>query len=164
MSCRKLGRTFRAACVLAGGLLLLVLAWTPQNAAQTPTPPCPLATRVPLWVDPVPPQTDRLTETVVVHIGDGDAVTVTCESGVYGVQGSFDTYAHPARVEVALFPLATHHLAVEAHVRRVEKWGCIYGGYTLRTSHDRYGDPLVIRQWSESGSKRYLPLILVSDR
>lgn len=168
---------YRLMVALGGAVLLLALTWTllptapalappgPWDAtvvpAQTPTPTiCPVATPVPLWVDPVPAYTNRLTETVVVYIGYGEAVTVTCESGVYGVQGDFDIHAHPARVEVALSPLTTHHLEVEAQVKLVEQWGCLYGGYTLRATTDLHGSPLVIRQIGESGSVRYLPLVL----
>jgi hypothetical protein len=156
---------------LACGLLLLAAAWValgaaprtasaPENEPATPTPTiCPQATPEPLWVEPVPATTDQLTETVVVYIGHGEAVTVTCESGAFVQEGDFDAYAHPARVEVALRPGVAHHLWVCARVQRIEQWGCLYGGYTLCTKHDRYGAPLVVRQQAGSGSVRFLPIV-----
>jgi hypothetical protein len=156
---------------LACGLLLLAAAWTvlgaapqtasaPENETATPTPTiCPQATPEPLWVEPVPSHTYRLTETVVVYIGHGEAVTVTCESGAFVQEGDFDAYAHPARVEVPLLLGVTHHLWVCAQVERIEQWGCLYGGYTLCTEHDRYGAPLVVRQQAGSGSVRFLPIV-----
>jgi hypothetical protein len=122
---------------LACGLLLLAAAWTvlgavpqttsaPENEPATPTPTiCPQATPEPLWVEPVLSHTHRLTATVVVYIGHGEAVTVTAESGAFVQEGSFDAYAHPARVEVALLPGVTHHLEVCARVQRIEQWGCL---------------------------------------
>jgi hypothetical protein len=168
----------RAGLGLASGvLLLLAVAWAslgrPPTGVQvaandsplpTPTPTtCPSATPEPLWVDPVPAYTEQLTETVVVYIGNGEAVTVRTESGDFVLEGDFDAYAHPARVEVALDPGLTHSLRVYARVRRIEQGGCEYGGYTLSTIQDRYGKPLVIRQVGEAGAVRFLPLLYSGD-
>ena len=91
--------------------------------------------------------TDLLTQTLIVRIGNGDAVTVTTASGVFTRTGSFGTYGNPAAVEVSLLADTTHHLSVAAHVRRVINWGgCVYGDYTLSTDRDRNGAPLVIQQ------------------
>jgi hypothetical protein len=178
MTLKKPGRTItRAAFALAAVVLLLVLVWIgglalaagrppragAEDATETPEPTptvtvCPVGTPEPLWVDPVPDLTDRLTQTVVVYIGNGEAVTVSAETGDFCVQGSFDASAHPARVEITLRPDLIHHLTVVARVRRIEQWGCVYGGYTLRTTVDRYGSPLVIRQ-EGGGEVRYFPLL-----
>jgi hypothetical protein len=97
-------------------------------------------------------------QTVVVFIGNGEAVTVTAESGTFAQQGDYDAYAHPASVEIALWPQVTHHLTVYGKVKRIVFDGCVYGGYTLSTRWDRYGAPLVIRQHSETGTILYLPV------
>jgi hypothetical protein len=95
--------------------------------------------------------TDLLTQTLIVRIGNGDAVTVTLESGVFTSTGEFGVYGNPASVALTLLPDTLHHLQVQAHVRRVIGWGgCIYGDYTLGTSHDRNGAPLVIQQITAS--------------
>jgi hypothetical protein len=52
---------------------------------------------------------------------------------------------------------------VQARVRTVYQWGCQYGGYTLSTSRDRSGAPLVIEHVRATATPRprlYLPLIL----
>ena len=108
---------------------------------------CPQPTPEPLWVDPVISPTDLLAQTLIVRIGNGDAVTVTAESGVFTSTGSFGTYGNPAAVELRLLPDTIHHLSVAAHVRRVIQWGgCVYGDYTLNTDRDRNGAPLAIQQ------------------
>jgi len=112
-----------------------------------------------LWVEPVISPTERLTQTVIVRIGNGEAVTVTAESGVFAVTGTFNAYGNPAGVTVALLPNTVHNLTVQARVRRIEQWGCIYGGYTLNTIHDRSGRRLVIEQRLPA-LKRYLPLFM----
>jgi WD40 repeat protein len=89
-------------------------------------------------VEPVTSPTDQLSQTVVVHMGNMEAVTITAESGVFASAG-------PA-VEVALLRNTVHHLEVVAKVRLIEWGGCKYGGYTLRTSRDKNGARLVIEQ------------------
>lgn len=134
----------------------------PQQNTPTPSPTptlCPTTTPEPLWVEPVISPTDLLTQTITVRIGNGEAVTVTAESGVFTVTGSFGVYANPAQVVIDLLPATTHHLNVWAKVRRVEHWGCVYGDYTLYTARDRNGWPLLIDQKPVTHSL-YLPMIL----
>jgi hypothetical protein len=119
---------------------------TPPSATPTSTF-CPQTTPEPLWVEPVTSPTDLLAQTLIVGIGNGDAVTVTTASGVFTRTGDFGAYGNPARVEISLLPDTTHHLSVAAHVRRVIGWGgCVYGDYTLSTDRDRTGAPLIIQQ------------------
>ena len=127
------------------------------TASPTPTR-CPSTTPEPLWVEPVISPTNLLTQTITVRIGNGEAVTVTAESGVFTATGSFNAYGNPARVTVDLLAGVTHNLEVRARVRKIEQAGCIYGGYTLYTTRDRYGQPLVIEQ--VAGRSYYLPLAL----
>ena len=128
------------------------------TASPTPTV-CPMATSEPLWVEPVISPTDLLTQTITVRIGNGEAVTITAESGVFTTTGSFDAYFNPARVPIDLLKGVTHHLDVQARVRKIEQWGCTYGGYTLHTQNDRYGQPLLIEQKPFARSC-YLPMIM----
>ena len=155
---------------LAASVPLLSLAWadlttTPTQARSVPQDttdpmaPCPVATPEPLWVKPVVTHTDRLAQTVVVFIGNGEAVTVAAESGIFAEQGDFDAYAHPASVEIALWPYVTHHLTVYGRVKTIVVSDCVYGGYTLSTRRDRYGDPLVIRQQGGTGTILFLPVV-----
>lgn len=124
---------------------------TPTHPTSTPvltiTPtghPCSPPTAEPLWVEPVTSPTDRLSQVVTVRIGHGEAVTITTVSGVFGVTGTFDAYANPALVAVDLLPDTTHSLQVAAHVWAYNPGnGCIYA-YTLTTTYDRNGDPLII--------------------
>ena len=98
-------------------------------------------------MEPVTSPTDLLSQTLIVRIGNGDAVTVTTASGVFTRTGNFSAYGNPALVELKLLPNVTHTLHVVAHVRRVAGWGgCTYGDYTLSTDRDRNGAPLVIQQ------------------
>jgi hypothetical protein len=130
----------------------------------TPTPNdpanCPKATAEPFWVEPVISPTRHLTQTIVVFLGNGEAVTVTCESGTYSYHGAFDAYHTPARVVINLLPHAFHRLEVTGKVRITGGYnGCIYGGYALRTTRDRYGDPLLIEQRPLEPAV-WLPLVL----
>jgi len=116
-------------------------------AAEAPLSfPCPVATQEPFWVDPVTSPTDQFTQVVTVHLGNGEAVTVTARSGVFAVTGDFDAYFHPASVTVALLTDTVHHLTVFGKVRTFVHDGCVYGGYTLYTDRDKFGVPLVIWQ------------------
>jgi hypothetical protein len=115
-----------------------------------------------LQVAPLQSPTERLVQTVTVYIGNGDRVVITTESGTFTVTGSFDAALNPALVEVSLLPNRTHHLEVNAHVRRiVHPSGCISGDYTLTTRTDANGRPLVIEQ----GPRRiFLPFLVVAVR
>jgi hypothetical protein len=94
-------------------------------------------------VDPVTSPTDQLTQVITVHIGNGEEVRVVTESGTFTVTGSVGRFM----VEISLLPNTVHHLEVFARVRQVTSWdGCIYGGYTLRTTTDDQGAPLTIAQ------------------
>jgi hypothetical protein len=120
----------------------------PIKPTSTPTPSatptltpviCPLATAENLAVDPVTSPTDELAQWVTVHMGNMEMVTITAESGVFA--------APDGHVEVQLLPDTVHHLEVVARVRTiVNPDGCVYGGYTLHTTTDRYGAPLLIVQ------------------
>jgi hypothetical protein len=46
-------------------------------------------------------------------------------------------------------------------VRTVDQGGCVYGGYTLSTTHDRNNLPLTIVQL---GKSVYLPIQLVNTQ
>lgn len=119
----------------------------------TPTPTmrtaCPRATPEPLSVDPVVSPTDELRQYVGVR-GHGDRVEVVTESGHFVVTGDFSP-GRSASVEVSLLPGRTHHLEVLAHVRETVRNGCVFGGYTLRTTTDLHGAPLTIVQGSDHG-------------
>jgi WD40 repeat protein len=70
-------------------------------------------------------------------MGNMEMVTITAESGVFTAADGY--------VEVQLLPDTAHHLQVVARVRTlVNPDGCVYGGYSLRTTTDRYGAPLLI--------------------
>ena len=118
-------------------------AQTGSPALEVPTTspayPCPQATPELLEVEPVTSPTEALSQTVVVHMGNMEAVTVAVESGVFTAPGGL--------VAVDLLPNTTHHLEVTAKVKQVtDSHGCTYGGYTLSTTRDRIGAPLVIVQ------------------
>jgi hypothetical protein len=101
---------------------------------------CPQATPEFLWVEPVTSPTNQLTQTVTVHMGNLEVVTITTESGAFTATGQ------PAHVEVALLPDRNHHLQVVARVAEIWSGGCRYGGYTLDTRRDRNGNLLIIEQ------------------
>jgi|GEM_PF-2688980 len=141
---------------IAGPLLSSEIA---PISPQTPIPTfCPTATPEPLWVDPVLSPTGREAQTIVVYLGNGEAVTVTCESGTFTQTGSFGAY-WPARVKIDLLPDTVHHLRVDGRVRRIEQGGCLYGGYTLSTNRDRYDAPLIIVQRTDLPTS-WLPIVL----
>lgn len=140
-----------------------------QTLLPTPSPtatpwrsePCPRATAEPFWVEPVTSPTGHLTQTITVFLGNGEAVTVTCESGTFSQQGAFDAYTRPALVIIDLLSEATHHLKLIGKVRITGEYnGCIYGGYALSTTTDRYGEPLVIEQHPQV-PVLWLPLLLI---
>jgi len=112
------------------------------TATSTPTCPPP-STPEPLWVDPVMSPTFALTQTVTVYLGRGRTVTVRSEAGTAVVNGFFDAYTNPAYVTINLLPDTTHHLEVAGLVEYAP--GCFY---TLRTTSDRNGNPLIIVQQS----------------
>ena len=134
--------------------ILTLPALLPGDTPAATIPPCPRATPEPLWVDPVISTTNLLTQTIVVYIGNGEYVSVSGESGVFTQTGDFSSFNTPARVEINLLANTRHNLEVSARVKQVEQNGCIYGGYTLMTTRDRDGNPLVIDQ---TGYSLFLP-------
>ena len=118
-----------------------------ETATPMPTPTiCPQATPQPLWVEPVVSPTNLLTQTITVYLGDGEQVTVTSESGTFTTTGDFTWNNNPALVTIDLLPDTMHHLTVSGRVKLREQGGCTYGGYTLTTQSDRFGQPLLITQ------------------
>jgi len=73
-----------------------------------------------------------------------EEITIVTESGTFVSNTGF--------VEITLLPNAIHHLEVRGKVLRVEGTGelngCLYGGYTLVTTFDEAGEPLVVEQRS----------------
>jgi WD40 repeat protein len=123
----------------------LVPPSTQTTAKVSPTIPCPVPTQELFWVEKPTSPTDQLSQVVIVHIGNGEKVTVIAESGTFTSGGDSSTFS--GRVEITLIPNTVHHLEVIAQVRKiVDSNGCTYGGYTLRTTRDRSGAPLVIVQ------------------
>jgi len=132
------------------------------TATPTPSPTptfCPQATPEPLWVEPVVSPTDRLTQTIVVNIGNCETVTVTTASGVFTATGSFGAVGNPASVAIDLLPGVTHDLTVAARVRSSSSGGCPFGGYTLTTQQDRNGGALRIVQQAAGVQRGFLPVI-----
>jgi hypothetical protein len=115
----------------------------PTETAVPPTVDCPIATQEVFLVEPVASSTDQLSQVITVYIGNGEEVTVVTESGTFTATGILGPYL----VEISLLPNTEHHLEVIAKVRQVVGWsGCLYGGYTMTTTIDRYGAPLTIIQ------------------
>lgn len=120
----------------------------PTQGATTVSPEssevvqCPVATPEFFNVEPVTSPTNELSQIVTVDLGNGETITITAESGTF--TAPFDTF--PKEIEITLLPDMTHNLTVEGRVREVVQGECIYGGYTLSTTRDRYGDTLVIEQ------------------
>lgn len=99
-----------------------------------------------LWVEPVISPTDRFTQSITVNLGNWEAVTVTAPSGVFAVQNN--NLDSPAHVTIALLANTEHELRVSGAVRAWGYGGCLYPGYTLETTQDRSGSPLIIVQAS----------------
>ena len=117
----------------------------------TPTPIlCPRATAEPFMVGYLSP-TELTTQTLSVHIGNGDAVTVTAPSGIYTSTGDY-TFALPARVTVDLLSDQINEMTVAAHVRAVTQGTCAYGNYTLT-------EKISIRQQTSPIFRIFAPLI-----
>lgn len=118
---------------------------TKATPEASPTFPCPVPTQELLWVEAPESPTDLLSQDVLVHIGNGEALTVTTESGTFTTRGESGT--PPSHVTIDLLPNTVHHLEIVAQVKRITSAdGCTYGGYTMRTTKDRFGSPLVIVQ------------------
>ena len=141
------------------GIMLSVLGGPAESPAGLPITPtaCPVATEEYFLVDPVTSPTTSFTQTVYVYLGNGEAATITAESGVFAYHGDFG-FSNPAEVEMALLPNTTHHLLVTGKVKLVESNGCWYGGYTMNRTADINGDPLVIKQQFPVVTTLYLPV------
>lgn len=161
---RRMTWAVLVAIALTAGALFLALGTSSTLFAQgdptatptvtvTPSPTlCPMGTPEPLWVDPVISPTSLLTQTIRVAIGNGEAVTVTTQTGVFTTTGTFGAM-HPALVTINLAPNATNDLTVTARVRQISlPGGCPAGGYTLQTTRDRDGGPLRIVQQSATAT------------
>ncbi len=135
------------------GLVVLVLAFAlvfvlnqsgdGTTAVATPTPtayPCPLATPELLAVEPVTSPTTERTQTIRVTLGNGEEITVETASGTFTAAATFPA----TEITIDLLPNTTHELTVTGKVAEIQQGDCTYGGYTLSTRDDRYGDPLVI--------------------
>jgi hypothetical protein len=156
--------TIRVLLVVGIGVLGLLLLWWLLNPRQVASPgeepangntnvngdatdgdtaiQCPVATPELFTVEPVTSPTDELTQIITVDLGLGEAITITTESGTF--TAPFDEF--PKEIEISLLPNTTHNLTVEGRVQQVFQGDCVYGGYTLRTTTDRNGEPLVIEQ------------------
>lgn len=114
----------------------------PTAEVDAPATECPVATPEFFTVDPITSPTDQLTQVITVDLGNGETITVTGESGTF--TAPFDTF--PKEIEITLLPNTIHNLTVEGKVKEIAQGECVYGGYVLRTTTDRNGDPLVIEQ------------------
>ncbi|MEZ4518598.1 MAG: hypothetical protein R3C44_17845 [Chloroflexota bacterium] len=143
-SCTKRFSLVSLIAILVALLLVSGCRIFPQLGG-TPTPTqimCPEATPEYFDVYAVTSPTDQLTQVISAELGNGETITVTTESGVF--TAPVDTY--PTEIEITLLPNTTHNLTVEGKVREVQQGDCTYGGYTLSTTRDRDGQPLVIEQ------------------
>ncbi|TAK14684.1 MAG: hypothetical protein EPO32_00725 [Anaerolineae bacterium] len=116
--------------------------WPEADLPIAPTPTlCPLATPELFQVDPIPASTDQSSIIVHVYLGNLEEITVVAESG---------TFTSATRdVEVTLKPGILHHLEVHGKVLQIGEAGqCQYGGYTLTTTVDKNGSPLIVEQVS----------------
>lgn len=148
--------TTRILVLVGVGALFLLLVWwllNPRGVVSPGEEPgigvdvpvetlCPLATPEFFAVEPVTSPTDQLSQVISVDLGNGETLTVTTESGTF--TAPFDSF--PEEIEIALLPDTIHNLTVEGRVREVTQGECVYGGYTLTTTFDRIGEPLVIEQ------------------
>jgi hypothetical protein len=116
----------------------------PTGTAEPDPTICPIATQEIFFVEPVTSPTDQLTQVINVKIGNGEEVTVITESGTFSVNVNG---TNGFQVEISLLPNTVHHLEVIGRVRLVTNWdGCVYGGYTMSTTSDRYNNSLIIVQ------------------
>jgi hypothetical protein len=112
-----------------------------NGSEPTPTPyPCPEATPELLAVEPVMSPTAEQTQAIFVTLGNGEEITVETASGTVTAPATFPT----TEITIDLLPATVHELTVTGKVAKVQQGDCTYGGYTLTTTADRYGDPLVI--------------------
>lgn len=146
--------TTRVLLLIGLAVLALLLIWWLVNPGGVKSPAvesgddtpaaaeCPVATPEFFTVEPVTSPTGQLSQVITADLGNGEAITVTSESGTF--TAPFDTF--PKEIEITLLPNTTHNLTVEGRVREIVQGRCTYGGYTLTATTDRNGDPLVIEQ------------------
>lgn len=126
--------------VLVVGLIFYETAVAPDKETETPTPyPCPQATPELLAVEPVTSPTEAESQLIIVRLGNAETITITAESGEVSAPAVF-----PTEIELPLSPQTVHHLTVTGKVREIQQGDCTYGGYTLSTTTDKNGDPLII--------------------
>lgn len=94
-----------------------------------------------------------LTQTLTITLGHGRAITVTSEADTVVVTGTFDV-STPVWVNIPLLPNTTHHLLVKGQVEYAT--GCFY---TLGTTFDRNGSPLIIVQNSTIATPTSTPTL-----
>ncbi len=122
------------------GVVFFETAVAPDKETETPTPyPCPQATPELLAVEPVTSPTDADSQIITVRLGNGETITITAESGTVSAPATF-----PTEIELPLSPQTVHNLTVSGKVREIQQGNCTYGGYTLSTTTDKNGDPLII--------------------
>ncbi len=103
-------------------------------------------------------QSSVLTQTLTISLNNGETITVTAPAAIFVAAGGASGLPVPATVEIDLHPDSLNSLQGQGRVRVVQQNGCTYGGYTLTTSQDRLGNPLVIQQQSASHAL-YLPVL-----
>jgi hypothetical protein len=140
-----------------GRMSMMTSKASQPDLTATPTL-CPQATPELFYVEPVTSPTNQRRQIIDVYLGNSEAITVTAESGVFAELCATNNCSVP----IDLVPSVIHHLNVDGKVRVIDNGtGCIYGGYTLSTTRDRYGDALIIEQ---SGIPLFLPLVGSQDK
>ncbi|HYN87208.1 MAG TPA: GDSL-type esterase/lipase family protein [Ardenticatenaceae bacterium] len=127
-------------------------AGTPRS---TPTPSiaaCVDAKRVPFWVYPLESPWPFTSKTLQIYFPEGYTITVFSEAGRTTVDGPFPL-THPVSLTVPLLPYTTHHFTIVGRINNEE--GC---SYTLRTTHDLYGGPLLVSHYVRP-APIYFPLV-----
>jgi hypothetical protein len=133
--------------IAVAALVVLGLVWLfgGFSGDATPTPEaalCPEATPEYFDVLPVTSPTGETSQVVSAELGNGEVITITTESGTFVAPVT----TLPTEITVDLLPNTTHNLTVEGRVSEIQQGDCTYGGYTLTTTRDRDGGPLVIEQ------------------
>jgi len=122
-----------------------------------PLYPCPVPTQeLPPEVDPVVSPTNLMTQTIIARFNNAEAMTVYVESGSFWTQCSWPSCS----VTILLKPNTINHITVAAKYKLIiDSQGCTYGGYTITTQQDRFGNPLDIEQIGGILYPRYFPLV-----
>jgi hypothetical protein len=133
--------------IAVAALIVLGLVWLFGGFSGDATPTqeavlCPEATPEYFDVYSLTSPTDATSQVVSAELGNGEVITITTESGTFVAPVT----TFPTEITVDLLPNTTHNLTVEGRVREIQQGDCTYGGYTLTTTRDRDGQPLVIEQ------------------